>query len=256
VDYIQFPFQTLAYRTGDADDLGLLFSGALEAAGIRAAIIPMAGEFIVAFSLDIGEDAAGELFNDLGNLLIIGGNVWMPVSMSSMAEGFMNCWYKAVNRINLAVESGEDVNFIVLEDAWASYPPAALNAQDTQYDKPSELAVARLVETDMLRYISTEFGPKIQRVQNEIRARGGSAALYNQLGLLYIRSGMYNEARAEYMRSAAMGSAAAMVNLGNLAVMSRDFNSAEEWFNRALQTEPGSRGALNGLNQIAGRRLD
>jgi hypothetical protein len=256
VDYIQFPFQTLAYRTGDLDDLGLLFSGVLEAAGIGTAIIPMAGEFIVAFSLDIDQAAAGELFNDLENLLIIDGKVWIPVAMSSMAEGFINCWYNAVNRINLAIGSGEEVNFIALTDAWASYPPAALTAQDTQYDKPSETSVSRLAETDMLRYISAEFGPKIRQVQDEIRSQGGSVGLYNRLGLLYVRSGMYNEARAEYMRSAAMGSAAAMVNLGNLAVINRDFSSAEDWFNRALQTDPGSRGALNGLNQITGRRLD
>jgi hypothetical protein len=256
VDYIQFPFQTLAYRTGDLDDLGLLFSGALESAGISAAIIPMADEFIVAFSLDIDQDAAEALFNDLDNLLIIDGNVWIPVAMSSMAEGFINSWYNAVNHINRAIGGGEDINFIVLADAWASYPPAALNAQDTQYDKPSETSVSRLAETNMLRYISAEFGPKIQQVQDEIRTRGGSVALYNRLGLLYVRSGMYSEARAEYMRSAAMGSAAAMVNLGNLAVMSRDFTAAEEWFNRALQTAPDNRGALNGLDQIVGRRLD
>jgi hypothetical protein len=256
VDYIQFPFQTLAYRSGDIDDLGLLFSGALEAAGISAAIIPMAGEFIVAFSLDIDEGAAGELFSDTGNLLIIDGRVWIPVAMSSMAEGFVNAWYNAVNYINSAIGKGEDVNFIALADAWTSYPPAALNAQDIQYDKPSEISVSRLAETDMLRYISAEFGPKIRQVQDEIRTRGGSAVLYNRLGLLYVRSGMYNEARAEYMRSEAMGSVAAMVNLGNLAMMSRDFAAAEQWFTRALQADPGNRGALNGLDQLAGRSLD
>jgi hypothetical protein len=227
VDYVQFPFQTLAYRSGDVDDLGLLFSATLEAAGISAAIIPIAGEFIVAFSLDIDEDAAGELFSDLGNLLIIDGKVWMPVAMSSIAEGFVNSWYNAVNHIKFAVENEEEVNFIILSNAWAAYPPAALGAQDTQYDKPSEISVSRLVETDMLRYVSAEFGPKIQEVQNMIRSQGGSAALYNQMGLLYIRAGMYNEARSEYLRSAAMGSAAAMVNLGNLAVTNRDFVAAE-----------------------------
>jgi TPR repeat protein len=67
---------------------------------------------------------------------------------------------------------------------------------------------------------------------------------------------MYAEARSEYTRAAAMGSVAAMVNLGNLAVMSRDFSSAEEWFKKALQAEPGNRSALSGLDQILGRRLD
>jgi tetratricopeptide (TPR) repeat protein len=256
VDYVQFPFQTLAYRMGDLDDLGLMFAGSLEAAGIKSAIIPMADDFLVAFSLDIDAGTAGNFFNDLDNLLIIDDTVWMPVAMSSMAEGFINAWYNAINRVNYAIENGEDVNFIILEDAWNLYPPAAINAQDTQYDKPAEAVVSRLVETDMLRYISSEFGPKIQAVQSEIQARGGSVTLYNRLGLLYVRAGMYNEARAEYQRSAALGSVAAMVNLGNLAIMTRDFTAAEQWFTRALQADPGSRGALNGLNQVVGRRLE
>jgi tetratricopeptide (TPR) repeat protein len=256
VDYVQFPFQTLAYRMGDLDDLGLLFAGSLEAAGIKSAIIPMDDDFLVAFALDIDAETAGDFFNDLDNLLIIDDTVWMPVAMSSLAEGFVNCWYNAVNRINYAIENGGDVNFIILEDAWAIYPPAAMNAQDIQYDKPLEAVVSRLAETDMLRYISSEFNPKIQAVQNEMRAQGGSVTLYNRLGLLYVRAGMYNEARAEYQRSAALGSTAAMVNLGNLAILSRDFTAAEQWFTRALQADPRNRNALNGLNQVVGRSLE
>jgi TPR repeat protein len=255
VDYVQFPFQTLAYRMGDLDDLGLLFAGVLEAAGIKSAIIPMADDFLVAFSLDIDAASAGNFFNDVDNLLIIDDTVWMPVAMSSLAEGFINCWYNAVNRINFAVENGDDVNFIILEDAWTLYPPAAMSVQDIQYDKPLEAAVSRLAETDMLRYISSEFNPKILAVQNEIRTQGGSVTLYNRLGLLYVRAGMYNEANAEYQRSAALGSAAAMVNLGNLAILSRDFSAAEQWFTRALRIDPRNRSAQNGLNQVVGRSL-
>ncbi|MDR1863180.1 MAG: hypothetical protein LBQ67_04580 [Treponema sp.] len=256
VDYIQFPFQTLAYRSGDLDDLGLLFAGVLESAGISAALIPVNDEFIVAFAPDMSESSAADFFSDLGNLLIIDDRVWIPLAMSSLAEGFINSWYNAINRINDTIAGGGEVNFVVLADAWASYPPAALTAQDIRYDKPSEDGVARLAETNMLRYISAEFGPKIRQAQEDIKAQGGSAVLYNRLGLLYIRSGMYNEARAEYQRSAALGSAAAMVNLGSLAVMSRDFGGAEQWFSRALQADPGNQGALNGLSRLAGRSLD
>jgi tetratricopeptide (TPR) repeat protein len=250
VDYIQFPFQTLAYRSGDLDDLGLLYAAALEAANIKTAIIPLPDDFVVAFSLGIGEDEAGDFFDSLDNLLMVDDEVWMAVSFAAFREGFTNCWYNAINNLNYAFSSETTPEFIILRDAWSVYPPAALNAQEAQFDKPVEENVLRAVETNMMRYISTEFSPKITAVFDRIRTQGGSVALYNQLGLLYVRAGMYAEARTEYQRSAAMNSVAAMVNLGNLAVLESDWDTAEAWYRRVLQIEPGNRAAMNGLNRI------
>jgi tetratricopeptide (TPR) repeat protein len=251
VDYLQFPFQTLAYRSGDVDELGLLYAAALVAAGISVALIPLADDFVVAFSLEMNEEAAAGFFDNMDNLLILGDEVWLPVGFRSFREGFVNGWYSAVNSINSAVTAGEDLEIILLREAWQSYPPAALSVQEAQFDKPLEDNVARLVETDMFRYITAEFGPMIRRVQETISAGGGSTALHNQLGLLYVRSGLYEEAKAEYRRSAAMGSTAAMVNLGNLAYMERDMETASRWYGQALSTDPSNRAAANGLNQIA-----
>jgi hypothetical protein len=254
VDYIQFPFQTLAYRSGDIDDLGLLFASSLEAAGIPAALVPLADDFIVACNLGISEASAVDYFETLDNLLVINDEVWMPLAFSNYREGFINSWYNASNKINYAVNSGADFQFIILQEAWTSYPPAALPAQNIQFDKPTEESTAALVETDMRRYIATEFTPKIQRVFDEIKATGGSAALFNQLGLLYVRAGMLDQAKIEYQRSVALGSVSAMVNLGNIAMLSRDYAIAEQWFNLALQHDPDNQAALNNLNQIIANR--
>jgi tetratricopeptide (TPR) repeat protein len=256
VDYLQFPFQTLAYRSGDVDDLGLLYAASLEAAGIGAALIPLAGDFAVAFSLGVDEKTAAGLFDNMDNLLILNGEAWLPVGFRSFREGFVNGWYSAVNDIGAAIAAGENLDVIMLQEAWQSYPPAALSAQEARFDKPPEDNVARLAETDMLRYIAAEFGPKIRQVQETIAAGRGTPALYNQLGLLYVRSGMYEEAKAEYRRSAAMGFAAAMVNLGNLAWMERDAEAASRWYGQALTVDPANRAAANGLNQIALDKLE
>jgi hypothetical protein len=250
VDYIQFPFQTLVYRSGDIDELGLLFAASLEAAGIPAAIIPLADDFIVACNLGIGEAAAANYFENLDNLLVINDEVWMPLAFSIFREGFINSWYTAVNNLNYAMNSGEDIQFIILQEAWASYPPASLPVQDIQFDKPQEESIVALVETDMRRYIAVEFTPKIQRVFDEIKATGGSAALFNQLGLLYVRAGMLEQAAIEYQRSASLGSVSAMVNLGNIAMLARNYTLAEQWFNLALQNDPDNQSARNNLNQI------
>jgi tetratricopeptide (TPR) repeat protein len=75
--------------------------------------------------------------------------------------------------------------------------------------------------------------------------------LYNRLGLLYVRSGLYGEARAEFQRAVAMNSESAMINLGNLAMVDRDYAAAEQWYRMALRTNPGNRLAAQRLEQIA-----
>jgi cytochrome c-type biogenesis protein CcmH/NrfG len=47
-----------------------------------------------------------------------------------------------------------------------------------------------------------------------------------------------------------------MVNLGNLAMLENDFDTAESWYRRVLQLDPDNRAAENGLNRIAVDRLE
>ncbi|MDR1318854.1 MAG: hypothetical protein LBJ90_04445 [Treponema sp.] len=67
---------------------------------------------------------------------------------------------------------------------------------------------------------------------------------------------MYNEARGILGQAANMGSEAAMINLGNLAMLERDIDAAERWYTQALSRDPANRAAANGLNQIAIDRMD
>jgi TPR repeat protein len=256
VDYIQFPFQTLAYRSGDLDDLGILYAASLESAGIKSALIPLERDFLVAFSLGINQAAAEQLFYTLDNVLVINDEVWIPLALGSFKEGFVNSWYTGMNQIGEIFASQGDIDFIIPREAWQKYPPAAISVQEAQLDKPPAEAVARMVELDMLRYIAGEFNPKIEALRAAIGSGGGSPGLYNQMGLLYTRAGMYREARAEYQRSAAMGNVPAMVNLGNLSLLEKDPAGAESWFKEALRRDPSSRTAAEGLNRILTERLE
>jgi hypothetical protein len=68
-DEVQFPAETLGFRTGNRRDIGLLYAAALEASGISAAFVSLEGtegspdgDFIVAYSLDVNE-ARAELYS-------------------------------------------------------------------------------------------------------------------------------------------------------------------------------------------------
>jgi tetratricopeptide (TPR) repeat protein len=256
LDTIQFPSQTLMYRSGDLDDLGLLFAASLEASGIAAAIIPLADDFIVACSLETDPASAENFFSSLDNLIIIDDQVWMPLALSSFQDGFVNSWAAAAERVRAAALAGENLDFIRLQHAWQVYPPAVPDAQAAVVSKAQEQNVFRVVEIDMLRYISSELGPKIKDAADAIASRGGSVELYNRLGLLYVRAGMYDDAKAVFQRSSSLGSDAAMVNLGNLAVLEKNTAAAERWYTQALERNPENRTAANGLNQIAIDRME
>lgn len=253
LDYIQYPYQTLLYKSGDVDDIGILFMAALESAGIHAGFIPLDDDFIVMVDLDMAESGISAAFDGKDRIIVMDGNVMVPVSMSTLREGFVNSWYNAVSEIREAADSGAEVTFYSVLDAWDYYPTASVPGVSATGEPPLESSLVAAAETDMSRYITTEFGPQIAAVQNQLATKGISVDLLNKLGLLYVRAGMYSSAIPVYERSAAMGSVSAMNNLGNIAVIQRRFDEGKLWYERALSLDPNNSTALRGLNRVLGQ---
>jgi TPR repeat protein len=235
------------------DDLGILYAALLEAAGIKAAFIPLEGEFVTAFSLGIDEAQAAPLFNGLDRLLVVNGEVWLPLAMSAFNSGFDAAWGRAAASLGEVFSSGEEPQFIILEEAWQIYPPPVFPAQEVRYIQGREDAVVDAAAAAIGSYVAAELMPKIEALNARIRS-GPSASLYNQLGNLYLRSLMPQEARAAWERAAAMGSSGAMVNLGNMGLLDRDYAAAERWFSAALSASPENAAARQGLEQARARR--
>lgn len=256
LDYIQYPFQSLIYKSGDVDDIGVLFMAMLQSVGIDAAYIPLENDFIVL--IDVNQSAAkvSSMLDGLDRAIVLYDQIWIPVSMSTLREGFVNSWYNAVVEIAEAEANGEDVMFYLLSEGWQTYPPAAFSSGSNVSDKPLEALLIGAVETNMARYITSEFGPQIAALQYQIKQNGMSADLLNKLGLLYVRAGMYSSAIPVYERAASMGSVSAMNNLGNIAVLQSKYAEAKLWYERALSVDPRNSTALSGLNRVLGHLED
>jgi len=204
---------------------------------------------VVAVSLEIAPADAKDLFASNDNLLVIADEVWLPLSMSVIREGFVNSWYKGIQELNTAFAQDTQPDVVIISEAWKTYPSASIVGTEAKFVNPGADVVARAVDTDLMRYISSEFGPKIQTIKDEISTQGTTASLYNQLGLLYIRAGMYDEAKTEYQKAAALKSVAAIINLGNISLLEKDFKTAAAWFKKALELQPDSKGAQTGLDR-------
>jgi tetratricopeptide (TPR) repeat protein len=233
-------------------DLGLVYANVLESSGIPAAIIPLEDDFIVLYSLGLGQTAAANLFNDMGKLLVTNDEVWMPLSMMNFNNGFMNSWEGGSKRLNLAFEQGESLDFVKFTDAWTAYPPV-VPPVGTVSARPEEAALNRRVDTALAIYITNELGPKITALENQLRTNPG-AALYNQFGVLLLRSNRPADAKQAFERAASLGAASGMINRGKIALTEKDFTGAETWFTKALGVNPENTTAKNGLAQVALQR--
>lgn len=250
LDYVQYPYQTLTYRSGDKDDIGVLFMSMLESVGIGAAYLPLKDDFIVAIELGEYTQSLLNLFNNTDNLLVVDDKVWLPVSMSVINKDFAESWKVGVQKVNEALESDDDIEFIMLSNAWQTYPPSGFSAGEVNTKIPSEKELVKAGEYAVEKYITQEFGPQIAAVQARIKSEGASVTLYNRLGLLYVRAGMYDNAVSVYEISAKMGSIPAMNNLGNILSLQKKYKKAKEWYEKVLAIDPVNETARKNLVKI------
>jgi tetratricopeptide (TPR) repeat protein len=232
----------------------MLFAGCLESVSIPSAFVQMENDFLVAVSLNIDQSAAETLFNGTGKILIINGKVWLPLSMSAFNEGFTAAWTRAVKMLNENFQAGKQADFVMVGEAWAVYPPAPLPEQGGRVIRTDANIAAREVNRVIQQYITQEIQPIVNQVQTQINANP-TAASYNRLGIVQVRAGRMAEGKANYERAAGMGSIPAMTNLGNLALIERDYIVAERWFKQALAKDSKNSAAIRGLEQVNERAL-
>jgi tetratricopeptide (TPR) repeat protein len=243
----QFPAQTLAYRSGSSAELGLLYAGALEAAGISAAFIPLDDDFIVAACLKISPSMADLLFNGLDMLLVTGEEVWLPLSMKG--ENYTAAWTRGVERIRKIEKSEEGADFVILEETWAVYPPAELPSWETRVARADESGLRLAAGSAVDQYVKMALLPQESKLRREIAAMP-SSDLYNRLGIILASSGNFGEAKESYEQAAYMGSVSAMSNRAAVAFLEKDYAGAEQWFREVLSRQPEDGRALSGLRRI------
>ncbi len=245
IDSIQFPYQTLTYRSGDCDDLAVLLMALFESVGVDSSFIPLTDDMIILVNLGNAKTALSIVSNE-NRLVLYDDDAWLPLSMNTLKEGFYKSWISAADIIN--GDSDEYLEMVVLKNAWESYAPMGVSTKAT-YSKPNPDEIKKRTSRALSALFELEIGPKIAYAKSEV-AKNPSAENYNTLGLLYVRSGDFKNAKDVFGKAAKTGNVPAMSNLANIALLENDLNSAATWYKKVLEINPEHKGALKGLERI------
>ena len=248
-DYVQYPHQTLAYRGGDSDDIAVLYASALESVGVPAALLPMDDEVIALFKMSSTAQATRSMFSSPEDFLFLGDDVWVPLKVSVLREGFLQAWSEGAAVLAEAGNGTEGITerFYRISDGWRRYAPAGVPGIVAATQKPAESQISRAFDSVVSLIIKKEVEPQVARLRGRFGPDGGNGRQRNSLGILYARYGMYPEALEEFKASYALGEIRAIMNIGNVAFLMKDFNTAAEWYRRAMEEMPDGATAMISL---------
>lgn len=250
LDYLQFPQQTLDYRTGDCDDLSILYAALLESVGIRTAFITIPGHIYMAFALDMDEEEARNTFARPEDLIFIDEEAWVPVEITLIREDFLEAWRAGAKqwRENQATETAA---VYPVREAWSEYAPTGFASEALAIDVPQTPEVVPNYSALLREFIQREIGPHVVELEERISASNGNPRLINRLGTIYARYGLYAEAEAAFNRALERSDfVPALVNLGNIHYLREEPRRALEYFTRARSAREGDPEVLINLARV------
>jgi len=249
VDFLQFPRQTLEYRSGDCDDLSILHAALLESAGVETAFITVPGHIFLAFSLDLPETEARRLFQDSRDVIYRDGRSWIPIEATEIKGGFLRAWQSGSNQWQEHAERG-DAELLPVHQAWTVFEPVGLPGTAPRIETPAAKALLQTYSGMMDEIITLTLGPQEARLLQEINQSQGAPRPVNALGILYSQYGLYDKARDQFLLLASEKHyLPAIVNLGNIEYLSGRNRQALEWYSRAYEIQARNASALGGLIQ-------
>ena len=247
IDFVQFPAQTLAFKAGDCDDISILYAAMLVAIGVRTAFITAPGHIYMAFALGMDPETARKIFLKPEDLIFRDGDTWIPVEITLVKDGFIKAWQIGAKEWRETSRNGT-AEFFPIREAWSVYEPVAFSEYRPAIIPPSEGDIRSEYVRELDRFISAEVEPRASKLKGEIRASDGSLRLINNLGVLYAKYGLLDDAANQFEQIIRSGEyPAALVNLGNIYYLKGQMRRSLEYYQRALDRSPDNSVALLGV---------
>jgi ligand-binding sensor domain-containing protein len=236
IDHIQYPAQTLRSRTGDCDDLTVLYASLLESAGVSTALVDFPEHVFLLVDTGLSRWEAYRLPLDDRLTVVYGDRVWIPVEITRIDNSFYEAWGAGAEEMAKLSTVKQRQRITLTADAWARYTPAAPTQVATPSPEPSTYAAAiatghrslqQMIDVQMdERYLlplrdnpsDDELRTRLLKVYVSLAAydkaieaalaflideRGDGAATHNHLGIAYFMKGEALQATLHFKQAVA-----------------------------------------------------
>ncbi len=246
IDTVQYPSQTLARKTGDCDDLTVLFASVLENLNVPTAVLPVEGHVFMMFDSGVRAENRGAFPVDARKTVTRGGSLWVPVETTVLGKSkkFEVAWSRGSENYHGKYRPGPE-QAVAVRAAWRQSPPATrpLGPSDT-FQAPA-LASAEAQTKSLLE----GYGAKIEKLAG---AGDKDPAALIRRGAVLAKSGLFDQAAAAYQKAAAMkDSFAARYGLGAANAGKGEVLMALVEFKKALGLAADPKQKFQGLLAIA-----
>ena len=232
LDTVRLPRETLRMRTGDCDDLAVLYAALLENIGIDTALVDVFDHVFVMFDTGLTARSLGQLARDPALLHVDArGRVWVPVEVTLVGRSFSDAWESAA-----ATLASRRYAVIEMKKAWEKYAPLRPREPAPDIVAPTTGAVLPLFNEDLRRQEEALTSPRMRELAQRIAADPQDAAALNALGILLARRGYLGRAAAHFERVIELRPAFAggYGNLGNILYEQGNYADAIRRYEEAL----------------------
>ncbi|MDZ7263121.1 MAG: PorV/PorQ family protein [candidate division KSB1 bacterium] len=248
IDYIKYPAELLTQKSGDCDDLTVLYASLLEYCGIKTALLSMRRHITLMFDTGIHQRNWGIL--PLGDSLVVvkDKTLWVPIEVTAIGKPFLMAWREGGKRYREA-ENDRALEVVKVKDVEGIYPYAVPEELQTHAPESPEKALLVQMVSAETKQIDQERGPKtINRYLELISKKPNEFDLQNRLGIIYAQQDSAYRAKAHFQRVLKRfpNSVAVLINLGNVQTILGEYKSAEDSYLKAAALKPNAPGlALN-----------
>jgi tetratricopeptide (TPR) repeat protein len=213
---------------------------------VETAFITIPGHIFMAANLGMTPEEAKKVFTSTDNLIFREKSTWLPIEITLRSGDFLAAWAEGGKewRENSTRQQAE---FYPIREGWKVYESVQYPGSSS-ISPPPENKVAAAFKDVSDRFVMQEISGRVAQLQAKIRSTGNSPKALNDLGLLYARYGLYDNAERQFKQILAGAEyVPALINLGNIGYVKHDMESAIQYFDRAVRKDSKNATALLGL---------
>ena len=258
VDYLQYPRDTLSRKSGDCDDLSILYAATLEDIGIGTALVDVPGHVFVMFNTGVSESERNTLGFPASLLVVFRGTVWIPVEPTMVGQSFTRAWQKGAEEYRDWSTKGK-AEVIEIQKAWEQFRPVTLPPAEGKQIKVDKSSIEARFKDELdalgkqrLANLSADCLAVLEKTPQDLPTLA-------RLGILYGENGLHNAALEQFQKMLTVdkNNAVALNNIGNIYFLQERLDDARRAYESSLRAEPDDTGVMVNLARTslrAGRK--